>query len=117
MVMYSIYNSDTLVNLINTVHKMHNQTTRNENLFSGKLHQWYNWYSTRDGINQYAINSIIFENVKREICPNVYKIYQSITNIHKGYMNSFEGLFAHFTFTTIIITRNFRQSQKRLFRL
>ena len=31
MVMYNIYNSDTLENLINTVHKMHNQTTWNEN--------------------------------------------------------------------------------------
>ena len=31
--MYSIYNSDTLDKLINTVHKMHNIITWNERLF------------------------------------------------------------------------------------
>ena len=35
--MYSIYNSDTLEKLINTVHKMHNKTTWNEKLFDSKL--------------------------------------------------------------------------------
>ena len=30
MVKYGIYNSDTLEKLINTVHKMHNNTTWNE---------------------------------------------------------------------------------------
>ena len=37
MVMYSIYNSETLEKLIETVHKMHNSTTQNEKLFAGKL--------------------------------------------------------------------------------
>ena len=32
MVMYSIYNSDTLEQLIDTVHKMHNKTTWNEKI-------------------------------------------------------------------------------------
>ena len=40
MVMYSIYNSETLEKLINTVHKMHNTTTPNEKLFAGKLNSW-----------------------------------------------------------------------------
>ena len=34
LVMYDIYNLDTLEKLINTVHKMHNTTTWNENLFA-----------------------------------------------------------------------------------
>ena len=37
MVMYGIYNSDTLEQLINTVHKMHNTMTWNEKLFASKL--------------------------------------------------------------------------------
>ena len=41
MVMYSIYNSDTLEKLINAVHKMHNKTTWNEKLFADKLDKWY----------------------------------------------------------------------------
>ena len=37
MVMYGIYNSDTLEDLIKTVHKLHNTTTWNEKLFSGHI--------------------------------------------------------------------------------
>ena len=37
MVMYSIYNAETLENLINTVHQMHNTMTLNEKLFAGIL--------------------------------------------------------------------------------
>ena len=40
MVMYSVYNSDTLEDLIDTVHKLHNRTTWNEKLFSGQIDNW-----------------------------------------------------------------------------
>ena len=35
-VMYGIYNSDTLEDLINTVHRLHNQSTWNGRLFAGQ---------------------------------------------------------------------------------
>ena len=35
MVMYGVYNSDTLEDLIDTVHKLHNKSTWNEKLFAG----------------------------------------------------------------------------------
>ena len=41
MVMYCIYNSDTLDDLINTVHKLHNQSTWTERLFAGQIKDWY----------------------------------------------------------------------------
>ena len=44
MVMYSIYNSETLEKLIDTVHKVHNFTTLSEKFFAGTLNSWYNWY-------------------------------------------------------------------------
>ena len=37
MVMYGIYNSATLEDLINIVHRLHNQTTWNERLFAGQI--------------------------------------------------------------------------------
>ena len=43
MVLYGIYNSDTLKNLIDTVHRLHNQSTWNERLFVGELNRWYRW--------------------------------------------------------------------------
>ena len=60
MVVYSIYKSDTLQKLVNTVHNMHNRTSWNENekLFAGKLNHWYNWFLSKDGIGHYAINSL-----------------------------------------------------------
>ena len=38
MIMYGVYNSDTLTDLIDTVHRMQNCTTWNEKTFAGKLH-------------------------------------------------------------------------------
>ena len=52
MGMYGIYNSDTLEDLIKTVHKLHNTTTWNEILFSGQMKDWYHWYLTTRGINK-----------------------------------------------------------------
>ena len=66
MVMYGVYNSDTLEDLIKTVHKLHNITTWNERMFAGQIKYWYNWYLTAKGINHYAINSILFLTTVRE---------------------------------------------------
>ena len=44
MVMYGAYNSDTLEDLIDAVHKLHNRTTRNEKLFAGQINNWYKYY-------------------------------------------------------------------------
>ena len=45
MIMYGAYNSDTLKDLIDTVHRMQNITTWNEKTFAGKLHDWMELYS------------------------------------------------------------------------
>ena len=40
MVMYDIYNLNTLEKLFDTVHKMHIKTTWDVKLFVGKLNNW-----------------------------------------------------------------------------
>ena len=40
MIMYGKYNSDTLIDLIETVHKMHNITTWKEKIFVRMMHKW-----------------------------------------------------------------------------
>ena len=50
MIMYSVYNSDTLTELIETVHRMHNITTWRERTFTGRLNQWLDLYLHQDGI-------------------------------------------------------------------
>ena len=59
MIIYGVYNCDTLTDLIDTVHRMQNFTTWNEKTFVGKLHDWMELYSQDEGICNYAINSEI----------------------------------------------------------
>ena len=60
MIMYGVYNSDTLKDLIVTVHRIQNFTTWNEKTFAGKLHDWMEIYSQDEGMHNYAINSVLF---------------------------------------------------------
>ena len=64
--MYSIYNLETLEKLISTVHKMHNKTTWNETLLAGELNNWYQWYLTKEGVEHYAINSLLYITTMKE---------------------------------------------------
>ena len=73
MIMYGVYNSDTLTDLIDTVHRMQNFTTWNEKTFAGKLHDWMELYSHNEGVHRYAINSVLFLTTVREKCVKMYE--------------------------------------------
>ena len=60
MIMHGVYNSDTLKDLIDTVHRMQNFTTWNEKTVAGKLHDWMEIFSQDEGVHNYAINSVLF---------------------------------------------------------
>ena len=77
MVMYGIYNLETLEKLINTVHKMHNTTTPNKKLFASKLSSWDTWYLNKDGISHYSINSLLYLGTIREKYVQMYKEFIS----------------------------------------
>ena len=68
MIMYGVYNSDTLMDLIDTVHRMQNFTTWNEKTFTGKLHDWMEIYAQDKDVCNYAINSVLFLTTIREKC-------------------------------------------------
>ena len=84
MLMYSIYNSDTLEKLINTVHKMNNDTTWNEKLFVGNLNNWYQWYLSKDIVKHYVINSILYITTLKE---KYVKMYENFISQLKMYAN------------------------------
>ena len=71
MIMYSVYNSDTLADLIDTVHRIHNTSTWKERTFAGRLNQWFDMCLHQEGIHHYAINSVLYLTSEREICENV----------------------------------------------
>ena len=94
MIMYGVYNSDTLKDLIDTVHRMQNFTTWNERTFAGRLHDWMELYSRDEGVRNYAINSILFLTTVREKYVRMYerfleelKLYsRAIRILSKGYL-------------------------------
>ena len=70
--MYGAYNSDTLKDLIDTVHRMHNISAWKEKTFSGKFNQLVELYMHQGGMHHYAINSMLFlTTVREKICKNV----------------------------------------------
>ena len=94
MIMYVIYSSDTVTDLIDTVHRMQNFTTWNEKTFAGKLHDWMEIYSQDEGVCNYAINSVLFLTTVREKYVKMYerfieeiKLYsKEIRVLSKGYL-------------------------------
>ena len=94
MIMYGVYNSDTLTDLIDTVHRMQNFTTWNEKTFAGKLHDWMKLYAQDKGVCNYAINSVLFLTTVREKYVKMYerfieelKLYsKAIRVLSKGYL-------------------------------
>ena len=73
MIMYGVYNSDTLTDLINTVHRMHNTTTWKERTFAGKLNQMYELYLNKEGMHHFAINSVLYLIMVREKYVKMYE--------------------------------------------
>ena len=67
MIMYGVYNSDTLMVFIDTVYRMQNFTTWNEKTFAGKLHDWMQIYA-QDECHKFCT---ILDYHKRKICENV----------------------------------------------
>ena len=73
IIMYGIYNSDTLAQLIETVHRMHNTTSWQERTFVGKINQWFELYLHQDGVGHYAINSVLFLTIIWEKYVKMYE--------------------------------------------
>ena len=94
MIMYGVYNSETLKDLIDTVHRMQNFTTWNEKTCAGKLHKWMEIYSQDEGVLNYAINAVLFLTTVREKYVKMYerfieelKLYsRAIRVLSKGYL-------------------------------
>ena len=73
MIIYGIYNSDTLEKLIETVHRMHNTTSWHERVFGGKLNHLFEWYLYKDGVDHYAIYSVLYLTTIREKYVRMYE--------------------------------------------
>ena len=70
IIMYSIYSSDILEKLINSLHEMCNTTTWNEIFFTCNLNNWFQWYLSQDGVGH---NSLLYLRTLREKYVKMYE--------------------------------------------
>ena len=111
MIMYGVYNSDTLANLIDTVHRMQNFTTWNEKTFPGKLHDWMEIYSQDKGMHNYAINSVLFLTTVREKYVKMYEVFIEELILYSKAMNLIKRISTHFPITSIKTRENSKRSE------
>ena len=62
MLMYGVYNTETLEKLMKTVHNIHNTTTLHERLFTGQHSPsvFRTLYAHSLGLHHYSINSLLY---------------------------------------------------------
>ena len=96
MLMYGIYNTETLEKLINTVQEIHNIISSHEKLFAGEHNPilFRLLYMDALGIQQYAFNSLLFLwviqdkyiSLYRELISQLCSYVSAIRVLAKGYL-------------------------------
>ena len=95
MIMYGKYNWDTLMDLINTVHKMHNVTTWKEKVFVSEINGWLkNNLAHIHNEFDYSIDTILFLTTIKEKYVRMYEKFiaklrsysKAIRILSKGYL-------------------------------
>ena len=96
MLMYGVYNAETLEKLINTVHNIHNTTSSHKRLFAGQQSSLIlrSLYANSLGLHHYSINSLLYLRTVQDKCIALYReliaklcIYASAIRIFaKGYL-------------------------------
>ena len=74
MLMYSIYNAETLEKVITTVHGIHNTTSSHERLFAGEHnHAMFRiLYAHSLGLQHYSTNSLLYLRIIQDKCVAFY---------------------------------------------
>ena len=82
MLMYGIYNAETLEKLMKTVHEIHHTTSSHEKLFTGEHnHSLFRMlYTDALGIQQYATNSLLYLRIIQDKYISLYR--ELITQLH-----------------------------------
>ena len=101
MLMYRIYNIETLENLINTVRELHKVTSSHEKLFVGEHNPslFRILYTNALGVQQYAFNSLLFLRIVQDKYISLYK--ELVTQL-KSYISAIRVLAKGYLPTTLI---------------
>ena len=82
MIMYGVYNVDTLEKLIQMVYKMNTRLVWFERLYAEHVNKWFEMYSSSLGANYYAIHSLLYLGTIQE---KYIKMYERFVNQLKEY--------------------------------
>ena len=101
MLMYGIYNTETLEKLINTVHEIHNATSSHEKLFAGEHNPslFRMLYTDVLGIQQYATNSLLYLRIIQDKYISLYR--ELITQL-QTYVSAIRILATGYLLTSLI---------------
>ena len=96
MLVYGIYNAETLEKLIKTVHGIHNTTTSHERLFAGEHNpsMFRTLYAHSLGLQHYSTNSLLYLRIiqdkyvalYRELVTQLHTYVSAIRVLAKGYL-------------------------------
>ena len=96
LLMYGVYNAETLKKLINTLHNIHNTTCSHERLFAGQHSSLAlrSFYANALGSHHYSINSLLYLwtvqdkyiVLHRELITQLCIYTSAIRKLAKGYL-------------------------------
>ena len=104
ILMYGIYNAETLEKLINTVQEIHNLISSHEKLFAGEHNPtlFRLLYMDALGIQQYVFNSLLFLRVIQDKYISLYR--ELITQLH-SYVSAIRVFAKGYLPTTLLTPR------------
>ena len=113
MLMYGIYNMETLEKLINTVHEIHNVTSSHEKLFAGEHSPTFfrMLYMDALGIQQYATNSLLFLRI---IQDKYISLYRELTTQLHTYVSAIRVLAKGFLPNTLLTPKSYKVFWQKL---
>ena len=107
LVVYGVYNAETLEKFIKTVHTLHSRQCMYEKLFVGQITKVYEYYSQIHGdcgIQHYAINSMLYLRTIKDKYIEFYNEF--ISQLCKSDWNFGKRLSTNFARYTIETKRN-----------
>ena len=114
MLMYGIYNAETLEKSINTVQELHNVTSSHEKLFAGEHNTtlFRILYTNSLGVQQYAFNSLLCLRIVQDKYISLYK--ELITQL-KSYISAIRILAKGYLPTTLITPSKLQDILKEVY--
>ena len=114
MLMYGVYNAETLEKLIKTVHGIHNATSFHERLFAGEHSPstFRTLYAHSLGLQHYSTNSLLYLRIIQDKYVALYRELVTQLHIYVSRISAGKGIFAKHFDNTNKIARNINRNQE-----